>query len=93
VLDSAGGAGAANVVVVAMDGEMGSPNAATFMTEWMVAGSKKVVMIVIQSDLGSGLRRPDEGETGERACGGVSYSHGGDGRVMKERLCSFMKHS
>jgi hypothetical protein len=33
------GAGAATVVVVAMEGEMGSPNAGAFMTEWMVAGS------------------------------------------------------
>ena len=41
-LDS-GGAGAATVAVVAMDGEMGSPNAGVFMTEWMVVGSKKVV--------------------------------------------------
>ena len=39
VLDSAGGAGAATVVVVAMDGEMGSPNAGAFMTKCMVAGS------------------------------------------------------
>ena len=39
VLDSAGGAGAATVVVVAMDGEMGSPNAGAFTTECMVAGS------------------------------------------------------
>jgi len=42
VLDS-GGAGAATVVVVAVDGEMGSPNVGAFVTEWMVAGSKKVV--------------------------------------------------
>jgi hypothetical protein len=43
VLDSAGGAGDTTVAVVAMDGEMGSPNAGEFMTKWMVAGSKKVV--------------------------------------------------
>jgi hypothetical protein len=40
VLDSAGGAGAATVVVIAMDGEMDSPNVGAFMTrECMVAGS------------------------------------------------------
>ena len=33
VLDSAGSAGAATVVAVAMDGEMGFPNAGAFMTE------------------------------------------------------------
>jgi hypothetical protein len=41
-LDFAGGAGAATVVVVAIVGEMDSPNAGAFM-KWMVAGSKKVV--------------------------------------------------
>jgi hypothetical protein len=44
VLDSAGGgvgaAGAATAVVVATDGEMGSPNAGASMTECMVAGSE-----------------------------------------------------
>jgi len=39
VLDSAGGADAAIVVVVAMDGETSSPNAGVFMTECMAAGS------------------------------------------------------
>jgi hypothetical protein len=47
VLESAGGgvgaAGAATVVVVAMEGDMGSPNAGAFMTECIVAGSKEVV--------------------------------------------------
>jgi hypothetical protein len=45
VLNAAGDhdAGTVTVVVVAMDGEMGSPNAGRFMTEWMEAGSKKVV--------------------------------------------------
>ena len=38
-LDSAGGADAAIVVVVAIDGEMGFPNAGVFMTECMAAGS------------------------------------------------------
>jgi hypothetical protein len=42
VLDS-GGVGVVTVVVVAMDGEMGSPNAGAFMTEWMVAGTKNAV--------------------------------------------------
>ena len=41
MLDSGGGAGATTAVVVAMDGEMGSPNTGAFMTECMVAGSKK----------------------------------------------------
>jgi hypothetical protein len=44
VLDSAGGgvgaAGAATVVVVATDGEMGSSNAGAFMTECIVGGSR-----------------------------------------------------
>jgi hypothetical protein len=40
VLDSAGGAGTVTVVVIAMNGEMGSPNAGAFVThECMVAGS------------------------------------------------------
>ena len=39
MLDSAGGADAAIIVVVAMDGEMGSPNAGAFMTECITAGS------------------------------------------------------
>jgi hypothetical protein len=43
VLDSAGGgvgaAGAATVVVVAMEGEIVSPKAGAFMTECIVAGS------------------------------------------------------
>jgi len=43
VLDYGGGASAATVVVVAMDGEMGSPNGGGFITECMVAGSKKDV--------------------------------------------------
>ena len=38
MLDSAGGAGAVTVVVVAIDG-WGSPNAGAFVTECMVAGS------------------------------------------------------
>lgn len=39
VLNSTGGAGAAIIVVVAMNGDIGSPNVGAFMTEWMVAGS------------------------------------------------------
>jgi len=35
--------GRGGIVVAAMDGEMGSANVGAFMTEWMVAGSKKVV--------------------------------------------------
>ena len=37
ILDA--GAGAATVVVVAMDGEMGSPNEGAFLIECMTAGS------------------------------------------------------
>ena len=45
MLDSAGGAGAATIVVVAMDGETGSPNVEAYMTECMVRGGlwRKVV--------------------------------------------------
>ena len=41
VLDSAGGAGAATVAVITMDGEMpvGSPNVGTFITECMMVSS------------------------------------------------------
>ena len=39
MLDSAGGADATIVVVVAMDGETGSLNAGVFMTECIAAGS------------------------------------------------------
>jgi len=45
VLDSAGGAGAATVVVVAMDGETGSLNVEAYIIECMVRGGlwRKVV--------------------------------------------------
>ena len=42
MLDSAGGAGAATVVVVAMDGEMGSLNA-----WWRVLEGLAVVVVVV----------------------------------------------
>lgn len=74
MLDSAS---AATVVVVAMEGEMGSPNAGALMTEWMVLGSGCLFIVSkIQSYLGSGLRRPNGGEMGGR---GVAFS-----RVVRE---------
>ena len=58
----------ATIVVVAMDGEMGPPDAGAFTTEWVVAGSKRLfLMTAIKSDLGGGLRRPNGGEIGGRA--------------------------
>jgi hypothetical protein len=39
VLGSTGGTGDNTVLVVAMDREMGSPNAGSFVTECMTAGS------------------------------------------------------
>jgi len=90
-LESAGDAGAATVVVIAMDGEMGFPNTGTFMIEWM-AVSKKVV----PHNRDCGLRRPNRGKIGGRAVAVavVLHSHGlfgGNWQVMEKHLLFFYK--
>jgi len=86
VLDSAAGSGGvATAIVVAMVGETGPSNAAVLMC------------LCVPRDLDSKSlwRRPNRGEIVGRARGGgiAAFLWVGDWWMMKEPLCSFVKHS
>jgi hypothetical protein len=96
----AGGAGAATVVVVVMDEEtpLGSPNAGAFIAEWMVVG---LIRIMIQSDLGGGLKGSKGEEFGGKARGGAGIAFSwvlrgrltDDGRRSLFFYATFMSYS